>query len=281
MKGRWLLNLILLAVIGALAALALLKPGKETEVPKSRLTTLNAEGIDHIRIERSGQKPVELKKEAGQWRLTRPLSARANRFNIASLTGLASAETETTFPVPEDLNQYGLKPPMVRFWLNDTALEMGSQHPLKSDRYVRVGNRILLLPAQRLRTLENPYTDFIDSRLIEAGQTPIGIQFDKLKLVNKEGKWSLTPEDKDIKADQIESFTREWTHAHALSVDRYSGKPVTDTIRITLGAGDKARTLKLGILSRKPELVLYRKDEGLEYRFTEESGRRLLDIKAH
>jgi hypothetical protein len=38
--------------------------------------------------------------------------------------------------------------------------------------------------------------------------------------------------------------------------------------------------LELGILSYKPDFVLYREDENLEYRFTEDTGKRLLDINA-
>jgi len=42
--------------------------------------------------------------------------------------------------------------------------------------------------------------------------------------------------------------------------------------------GDKTEKLVLGVLAYKPDFVLYRRDENLEYHFTEDTGKRLLTI---
>ena len=41
----------------------------------------------------------------------------------------------------------------------------------------------------------------------------------------------------------------------------------------------KSNVIKLGVISYKPEFVLYRPDEKLEYRFSEDTGKRLLQLK--
>ena len=46
---------------------------------------------------------------------------------------------------------------------------------------------------------------------------------------------------------------------------------------LTAGA-QTPKNLDLGILAYKPELVLYRKDEALEYHFPQEAGERLLNL---
>ena len=42
----------------------------------------------------------------------------------------------------------------------------------------------------------------------------------------------------------------------------------------------KSEKLSLGILAYKPDFVLYRPDENLEYHFTEATGKRLLNLNA-
>jgi hypothetical protein len=43
---------------------------------------------------------------------------------------------------------------------------------------------------------------------------------------------------------------------------------------------DKTEKLVLGILAYKPDFVLYRRDENLEYHFTDDTGKRLLNISS-
>ena len=69
----------------------------------------------------------------------------------------------------------------------------------------------------------------------------------------------------------------------ALTVARYTGRPVVDRVRVRFAADEGVTNqtrdqLELGILSYKPDFVLYREDENLEYRFTEDTGKRLLNI---
>ncbi|MFQ5545601.1 MAG: hypothetical protein ACE5FE_06465, partial [Acidiferrobacterales bacterium] len=80
-------------------------------------------------------------------------------------------------------------------------------------------------------------------------------------------------------------FVEQWQNVRALTVARYTGRPVVDRVRVSFatdeGVTNQTRDqLELGILSYKPDFVLYREDENLEYRFTEDTGKRLLDINA-
>ena len=57
-------------------------------------------------------------------------------------------------------------------------------------------------------------------------------------------------------------------------MSRYSGRQAVGKINLKLR--DKEKKVELAILAYEPELILYRKDEGLEYHFPLEAGKRLL-----
>mgnify|MGYP006375554001 FL=1 len=52
-----------------------------------------------------------------------------------------------------------------------------------------------------------------------------------------------------------------------------------ERVTLTLADGDQQRVIEFGVLAYKPEFILYRKDENLEYSFPEETGTRLLRLK--
>lgn len=286
MNKRWLINLILLAAIALMALLLTLRPGKQAE-EKYTLTTLNKEDIDRITLLRPTRDKLVLDKLNNRWQLTAPVNARSNRFNVSNLLKLAGTESSIRFAANDKaLAQYGLDKPAASIILNDVTLKVGSSHPIKQERYVQAGNWVYLVAINRLRMSENPYTDFISSALIEEDAKLTGLNLGQQQLVYQDGKWSLTPENKAVSGDNINQFVNEWRLTHALSVDRYNNKPVEQWLSITLHKqqADKAgptRTdvIKLGVVSYKPEFVLYRPDEKLEYRFSEDTGKRLLQLK--
>jgi hypothetical protein len=54
---------------------------------------------------------------------------------------------------------------------------------------------------------------------------------------------------------------------------------VKERVILTVTVGGQQRIIEFGVLAHKPEFVLYRKDENLEYSFPEETGTRLLRLK--
>lgn len=282
MNKRWLINLMLLGTIAILALLLKFQPGKQEE-EKYSLTTLQAETITRVMLQRPTQEKLVLEKVNGLWRMTAPLAARANRFNVSKLLKLATGEAHVRLQADESmLENYGLKQPAAVITLNDTELQVGNSHPIKQERYVRVANVIYLVATNRLRMSENHYTDFISTSLLEETHKLQALDLGDQKLQQKDGKWSLTPELKELAADDISQFITQWQLAHALSVDRYSKKPVNQWISLSSRdnkEGSKLRSIKLGVVSYKPEFVLYRPDEELEYRFSEDMGNKLLQLK--
>lgn len=281
MSRRWWLNLGLLAAVGILAAIAAFKPGVEKPVPKPALTALRAEALQRISIERPGQTPIVLEKAGEQWRLTAPLGARANRLQVEKLARIVNAESETRLPLDQTaLGQYGLEKPLVSVRLDNELIQFGGLHPLKQQLYVRYQDGIHLIGAHFLRAASARFTDFIDTALIEDGREPVAFRLPGMALTLVDGRWKLEPENRDIGSDRVMQFVQEWRHARALAVNRYDGKPAKQRVLIEFGVGARAGgdTLEIGIVARTPELILARKDEGLQYHFPTDTAARLLNI---
>ncbi len=269
--------------------------------------------ITHIRIERPGKSPIVLERianipesvppatpagtnaaEGGKmtnnasptsqedtWRLVAPLEARANRFNVDALLRLAKAKREAEIPFdPADLAKYGLDKPHATVWLNDTQIRFGEGHPLKDQYYVHCGSGVYLVDGRYFRPVAYPYSNYIDTRLIETGRRPVAFRFPHFSLTLKDGVWNREPEENNLTTDRVNEFVQEWERARALSVERYSGKPVRARIRVMLKDRGRQKELTLGILAREPEFILLRADERLEYHFPEGAARRLLDLSA-
>jgi hypothetical protein len=282
LKKRWWLNLALVALLGGLALVAVLEPGKKAPERAPKLTTLAPDAITRARIERPGQEPIVLEKTAGGWRLEAPLAARANGFNVENLLRVASADVDATIPDGEQaLAQFGLDRPRARLWLDGEELAFGALHPLKNQVYVRYRSQVYLIAGHLFGPAGYDYRRYLAPRLLEEDRKPLRFKLPGFTLALKDGSWQREPADPQLTGDRINDFVREWQHASALDVDRYAGRPPVAHVDIAFAAdGDKTQTLRLGILAYKPELVLYRRDEGLEYRFPEETGKRLLTLAA-
>ncbi len=281
-KKRWWLNLALIALIGALAFIALWQPGKQAPPSLPRLTTLAPETIVRARIERPGAEPIVLEKGASGWRLSAPLAARASSYNVESLLRIADAEVQATLgAVAQTPEAYGLATPRARLWLNDEEFAFGDLHPLKNQVYVRYREQLYLISGHLFGPLGYGYQRYLSTRLLEEQRKPVAFKLPGLQVVLKDGSWQREPADPGLTSDRINDFVREWQHASALEVDRYTGKPALDRLEILFSADEgRLEKLSLAVLAYQPEFILYRADEGLEYRFPEAIGKRLLTLAA-
>ena len=281
MNPRWWLNLGLAAVIGGLAAIAFFKPGVDQPAPKPALSALTADVIQTISVEHPSRPTIVLEKTGALWRLTAPFSARANQFRVDSLVRVAFAESEARVPLEEaSLAQYGLAKPLLAVRFNDELIQFGAMHPLKQQLYVRYQDSVHLIGARHFQPAATRVNDFINSSLIEDGREPLALRLQRFTLTRADGDWKMSPGNNELSSDRIVQFVQEWRHARALTVNRYEGKPYKERVRIDFagGAPGERSTLEIGILAHKPELILVRRDEGLQYHFPEDAGERLLSI---
>ena len=281
MFNRWLLNLGLLLLVVLLGlAIVYLRP-TEQEPPAAPLTKLKPEDVERARIAFADGGEVRLQKQHQRWVLLMPVQARASRAMINNLLTLATAASALQLPASADnLQKYRLDTPELTVWLNDAEIRVGMEHAFKDARYVLHGNQIHLVSARNVTPAAYRYRNLLDRGLLEEGRAPVAISLPQRSLQLRDGKWEIQPPDATLTPDQINRFVDEWRFAQAFAVESYSNRPAVDRVRLRLQAQatSETETLELAILSVAPEFVLYRADEGLEYRFTEATGKRLLNI---
>ena len=280
MKNRWLLNIGLALLVGALILLVLYKPGTGQEAQGTPLTAIPADNVQRIKLVRPKQPEIVLERIGEHWRLHAPRKARASSFRVNELLSLAAMRVSTRFPAtPAELGKYGLDQPLATLFLNDAEIRFGGMHPLDNQLYVLHDGQVQLVPASVLRAVSAPPNDFLDTSPIEDKARPLAFKFPAFSLKqNEQGAWVRTPELKGLGSDRVNRFVEEWRHARALSAAPYSGKPVKARVTVTLADGDRQRVIEFGVLADKPEFILYRKDEKLEYSFPEETGSRLMQL---
>lgn len=278
MTSRWTVNAILAGVIAALALLLFLRPDSE-EPAGPPLTALSADTVTRIRIER-GKQTIELEKTGDDWRMTAPLPARANRFNIDSLLRLADTTSTFQAPAGADTATYGLDKPILRIQLNDEPIDVGAIHPMRQQHYVRHRDTVHLIQSYVLTAAFQNYSGFLDTQLFRDGRKLVALRLPALRLELKDGNWQIQPAAPALSADRLNQFVAEWENARALSVEKLSATRPQASVQLTFEHDGRRDTLTLGILAYKPEFVLARRDEGLEYHFPEDVGKRLLTLSA-
>ena len=269
------------ALVGALVLLAIYKPGAKQEQQGAPLTSLASQDIQRIRLLRPKQPQMVLEKNGEAWRLTAPLTARANDTRVSELVQLTTTRVPTRFPAgPSELGKFGLDNPLATLFLNEAEIRFGGMHPLENQLYVWHDGQVLLIPVAALRVASAPLNDFLNAGLLEEKTKPLAFRFPTFGLKqNEQGAWMRTPEMKELASDAINRFVDEWRYARALSVAPYSGKPIKERVTITVADGDKSRVVELGVLALEPEFIVYRKDENLQYHFATDIGTRLMQIK--
>lgn len=281
MGKRWLLNLALIALIGALVLLAVYQPGNHTEPATSPLTSIPVNEVTRLRLVRPKQPEVLLVRHDGHWRLDAPRRARANGFRADALAGLAAAPATLRFAAkPDELGKYGLDRPIATLFLNDVEIRFGAMHPLRNEIYVLHDGQVQLVSAATFHAVTAPVDDLLSPALLDGQAKIISLHLPGFSLrQNAQGAWERRPGRPALSSDRVNRFVDEWRQARALSVAPARQSMPRERVEITVAVDDRKQTLVFGIASRKPELVLIRLDEKLEYHFPDEAASRLLELE--
>ncbi|MDD5036361.1 MAG: DUF4340 domain-containing protein [Methylococcaceae bacterium] len=272
MKPKFLLNLVLLVVLAALAGVAFFEPGKEE--PKTvYLTHLDPESLD--RFELKNQENMVFEKHEGHWRLTAPFLAPANDIRIRQMLNLAKAESAAHYPLkPEDSSKFELDKPKAVLNLGEVQLIFGGQEPIDMHRYVQVGDTLHLVSDDFFHHLIAKATDYVDKKLLPEDTKLKEIFLPGLQAKGGEnGQWTMEPPGE---VGAMNDLAAAWQSARAIEVKRDEQQGQGDVIRIGLNNG---QSVEFVILQREPDLLLLRPDLKLQYLVAGESGKRLLGLQ--
>lgn len=285
MRARWLVNLALLLLVGAIAAFLYFRPAATTQGQKSyQLSVLKVANFTRLSVEFPAKAPVMFEKIDGYWRLTKPYSARADQASVLRILSLAIASSKEKFPTT-DLGRFGLDNSVLKLKMNDETFSFGTFNPVTSEQYVAYKDAVYLLPSTYSEAASVQVVELIDKNPLKPTEQIAGFDFARLEqwedtrlsvdLVN--GKWKASvPSAKPDQNQMKEWYGNYWEHNPAQSVEPYTPdrKATYPSFEVKLKDGSKVHFDKL---QESPELQLGRPDEGMMYHFPQDVGFSMLN----
>ncbi len=141
---RW--DRINLALAFLLAALLLANWQLTGNPGGTALLALNCGQPGSIRVIRNNQLQLAFTQHADGWKLSHPSTAEVKQQRVETLAAICNARGQQGFAVAgHKLNTFGLLPPVLTLQLNEQVLQFGNIEPISGNRYVRIGQQILLV----------------------------------------------------------------------------------------------------------------------------------------
>jgi hypothetical protein len=287
MKSRLLLNLFLVALVCALGWFALQRSQTphQDDAGTLKVSSLGAGQITRISVAKPGHPELRLEKQGDGWTLVQPWSGRAERYQVERMLRIASATSKSRVE-SQDFKQFELDPALATVTLNDQVFRFGATNGITFEQYLATGNEIFLVSTQFGSSLPGDARQLLAHSLLNDGEMPSGFDFADLHLSKDKdsGKWSASgarAPQADTSQDDFNRFADGWRFATALSVapsaqgkDKGASKsPVNWSVQFQDG-----RKVQFAVAATEPELILIRKDEGVEFHFQKEMLKKLSEI---
>lgn len=280
LRRRAWLNLSLLVAVGGLLTVTLLKPGQETPPLPERLSTIDTSAVQQIRIAPADGEAITLARspDAG-WQLQAPVQAEAQPFRVDSLLALATAEIrhEVGAAAELDLAGYGLQPARGLITFDDLDIHFGDSNPVGLQRYVQVGERVLLIDDRHFHHLRSEWTHWVETALLPEADALLAVELPQQRIVREgdaaaSAAWTLDPPQPQLGSDAIARWAQKWLYARALEVS--AGAEASDAtlagpspIQVRYRRGEQTVQREFTLLARpeQDETLLVEANSGLAY----------------
>jgi hypothetical protein len=274
MKSSYLTNLVLLAIV--LTLLWLSQREQPDSEQTTQLSTLSAQAVNQIRIQRPGKAVISLQQHEQQWTLSEPFSARANQTRVNLLLSLLSAPLHGQFqPMDQSaLAQFGLSEPQVVLTMNEQQFAFGGTEPLNQNRYILHEGMVYLIQDDVTPLLTATAGSFVDNRLIEEQhqlrqlELPVEVNStDTITLSKQEGRWHS--DHAGISSDALKALVDSWQHAYAMQVRHLSADALSSlpAPQVSLWFEDASEPLTLILQSNAQNIQLIDTKQQLQYDF--------------
>lgn len=281
MRRALLRNLLLLALVIGLGWLAWTLPGRDTAPAKPRL--LDGMPIRLIELIRSGGGSIRLEHDLRGWRMVTPYAVAVEPLKIAELVDALRAEVLADYPAEAvDLREAGLTEPQLRVRVNgERELAFGATSPVDYHRYVRRGDRVLLIDSLDFYAFDVSAEELVRRDLLPAGAEITGIELPGgPRLTRGPEGWQAAAPHAGISADRIVALVRAWQQARASAV-----QPVAPAragraqccVRITLAGGAGPYRYRIADTA-DGGLLLIRSGTGLAWQLDPAWRERLLQL---
>ncbi|KQT38058.1 DUF4340 domain-containing protein [Methylophilus sp. Leaf414] len=286
MKKRWILNLLLLAVVVGIAVFLHLKPEEKALAAKYDVSSLKMADAEALKIEFPAKAPTIFERQDGYWMMRKPYAARADQMSVQRALSIIAATSGTKLPL-QDAAKYGLDQPELKVTLSGAQGEhvfiFGTHNPVTEEQYVGYAGNVYMLSGQYSEAASTQPIEMIDKTPLSPAERKQLAGLDlahleqweenalKIELAT-DGKWSANdPKAKPTQNEMNEWLDFSWKQAQATSVEVYTPdrRQPYASFEVLLRDGKKVHFDKI---QESPEYLLARPDEGIIYHFPNDVG---------
>ncbi|MCG2815278.1 MAG: DUF4340 domain-containing protein, partial [Candidatus Aminicenantes bacterium] len=195
-------TLIVFGIFAALLAGFLIfeAAGTRKEGTRDKLVTFSGEDVERMLFKTGGETLTFVKGDGGDWKITSPVEARGDKYEIDRLAGDV-ADLKYDRIVEEeaaDLEKYGLPDKEITLFIKDASqpvqIEIGMENPLDNAFFARRGDsdKVVLISSSFKSILENTLFDFRDKEIFRFESDDVS----SVTLKSQNGEWrSVKQED--------------------------------------------------------------------------------------
>jgi hypothetical protein len=288
MKSRCLTNIGMLVIVLITSLYSWTIFQKEpVESVKFELTKFKLSDFDEVKIDFPSKISTHFKIIDDHWRMLSPHKARADElyvYRILSILATSSLEKLSA----NDLSKYGLDQPNLKItFLGNNLKEVilfGTYNPINEYQYVLYKNNVFLISGGFSETASYMPVELIEKSPIAKSEIIKSFDFSRLeqwqdarlKLNYSNSIWSVTGKDLSIvQFDVNEWYEMTWKNIPAKSVEPYEIDQRVGYKSFDVLLNNKKITFYR--IQESPELLLFRKDEGLLYHFPSDLGFTMLN----
>ncbi len=291
MKNRWILNLVMLAVVAGLVAFLYLRPKASNDEPSlHEVSALKLADFTAIKAEFPAKVPTSFEKIDGLWRMTSPYKTRADQISVQRILAIIAAKSKEKFPAT-DLEKYGLDKPQLKLKLTKATGEeifsFGTFNSVTEEQYVGYKDAVYLLSGGYAEAATSQPIELIEKTPLTKNEAKqiAGFDFSKLEQWQAnalnvdvaDGKWKTNePKAKITQNEMNEWLDFSWKQAQAKQVELYTSdhKITYPSFDVKLKDGKRVHFDKI---QEAPDLLLGRPDEGIMYHFSNDVGFNMLN----
>lgn len=248
MRGRLLLNGLLLLAVGLLAAW--IYRGMQ-ETAESSVNRLDTAAVERIEVQRRDGARLVFNRTGNGWRMREPRELPASEHHIGMLLRFLQLPVTTRYPVSEiDLASTGLAKPLLVLRFDGQRYQFGGQDPLSLRRYLLHEGEVLLVQEGVSAISLSPWWNFIDRKLLSDGE-PISLTF---------------ADGRPFQPDDLGAWQRQWQQGQAAIVVPQTPGSKGEAFELELASGERVAWQWLE--GEQPTLL--RPDLGLAYQISQD-----------
>ncbi len=289
MNKRWLSILVLFIFIVPLAIFSLYHSDDEIAEATYELSSLKLSEFDEIFIDFPSKAATSFKKINGFWYQTKPYQTRADQNIVYRLLSILAARSKEKLDSLQ-IEKYGLDKPKLKMTFakenEKKVFAFGTYNPVTEQQYVLFDNNVFIIDGIFSEMASYLPVELIDKRPLAPFEKVMKFDFSRLEQwqenylrieIDDSGNFTADGKKIDYKREQLaEWFADNWLKALATRVEPYKFDARIGYKSFDLYLDDKAK-ITFYRIQESPELLLYRKDEGLLYSFPQDRGFSMLN----